>query len=283
MLNERSVAALALAREFGTCDRAHRNGRTLFDHLVGVANIAAAWKLPEYVCDASLFHSVYGTAVYRDAAASVERRREVRAAIGSAAERLAFTFGSLDRTRFAAALARMDAPRAVALTTRFGSVEELSARDVADLTLLAIVNEVEQHAAPDGSPANWRAVCRPLVAAVVRWNLADVPAFVRKTLTVTDVDAERAQTSYVRGLEVVTADPDAAVAAFRFAAESPLSVGEPLVWLARLCTRAGDRGVAAAHTLEARARFEAWGTPWDKRRTLAEWLEDGIGEGWGTH
>jgi hypothetical protein len=279
MLNERSVAALALARRLGTSDLPHRNGRTLFDHLAGVATVAAAWKLPAHVCDAALFHSVYGTAVYRNAAAGVERRREVRSVVGDAAERLAFAFGSLDRTRFAAALATMESPRAVALTTRFGTVDALSPRDVTDLVLLGIVNEVEQHAAPDRSPANWRAACRPLVAAVERWNLTDLPAFVRGALAVSDADAERARTYYARGLEAAEADPRNAAATFRLAADSLLRVGEPLVWLARLCARAGDRDAAEVHAREARARLEAWGTPWDKRRTLAEWLEQASGEG----
>jgi (p)ppGpp synthase/HD superfamily hydrolase len=45
-------------------DKSH-SGKTLIDHLVGVHDILKEWDAPQYLQDAGLFHSVYGTAVFK--------------------------------------------------------------------------------------------------------------------------------------------------------------------------------------------------------------------------
>jgi hypothetical protein len=165
--------ALALLDRLGASRMPHAGGRSLRDHLVGTAGLAEAWGFAPYLQGAALFHSVYGTAVYRRATAGAERREEIRAAIGADAERLAFVFGALDRPRFAAALAEMTAPAGVTLATRFGEVEAYAEQEVVDLVLLALANEIEQ--APAGSPAREGIVSGPLAATLVRWSRAHVP------------------------------------------------------------------------------------------------------------
>jgi hypothetical protein len=148
--------------------------------LVGTSALAEAWGYPRYLQCAALFHSVYGTAVYRRAVAGAERREEIRAAIGADAERLAFAFGALDRARFGAALAEMTEPAGVTLATRLGEPEVYTPREVVDLVLLAFANEIEQ--GPPGSPTRVRILCGPLVDVLERWDRAHVPAGLRAFL-----------------------------------------------------------------------------------------------------
>jgi hypothetical protein len=175
-------AGLALLLELGTNRMPHGNGRSLYEHLLGMATIAAAWGLPVVARRAALFHSVYGTSVYRGRAAGLEARRTIARAIGDEAEHLAHAFGDLDRARFRDAIAPMSsAPRACSLTMRSGEALHLSADDVAALVLLGIINE--QTCADDGGPASWRACCPSLVAALARWKVIAVPKEIARLST----------------------------------------------------------------------------------------------------
>jgi hypothetical protein len=171
-----TTEAMALLQRLGVGAMAHAGGRSLRDHLVGTAALAETWGFPAYLRLAALFHSVYGTAVYRRAAAGAERREEIHAAIGRDAERIAFAFGALDRARFVAAVKGMAEPAGVTLATRFGDAESYAGREVVDLVLLAFANEIEQVEA--GSPAYERVSRGPLGAALLRWGPAHVPAAV---------------------------------------------------------------------------------------------------------
>ena len=47
------------------CDEVGHRNQTLLDHLIGVYNLLKSWDAPEYVQDAGLFHSVYGTTYFK--------------------------------------------------------------------------------------------------------------------------------------------------------------------------------------------------------------------------
>jgi hypothetical protein len=269
-------AGLALLRELGTDRMPHGRGRTLYEHLAGMAAIAAAWGLPETVRRGALFHSVYGTSVYRGKAAGVAARRTIARAIGDDAERIAHTFGDLDRSRFRDAIAAMSpAPRDCTLTMRSGRAARLSADDVAALTLLGIVNEVEQTCADDGGPASWRACCPSLVSAFARWTSIVVAPEVRASLDVPRDVEERAIADYRRALLSIADGGDvAAVDRLRAISDGPTYVAEPVAWLAFLRGRAGDARGARHLVTEARKRFATWGTSWDKRLSLGDWYEE---------
>lgn len=69
-----------------------------FDHLTGVYKILFAWKQPQYVVRAGLFHSVYGTFDYRYSLYDLrDGRGELTGLIGPAAEELAFAICTSDR------------------------------------------------------------------------------------------------------------------------------------------------------------------------------------------
>jgi hypothetical protein len=272
-------AGLALLFELGTDRMPHGNRRTLYEHLVGMATIAAAWGLSETVRRAALFHSVYGTSAYRGTAAGLEARRTIARAIGDDAERLAHAFGDLDRRRFREAIATMSsAALACTLTMRSGDVVHLSADDVTALTLLGIVNEVEQTCADDGGPARWRACCPSLVSALARWTAVSVPTEVRASLD-TSQDVEEAVIADYRAALLSLADDieggaATAIDALRAASDAPTYVAEPVAWRAYLQARAGDARSARHLVAKARRRFAIWGTPWDKRLPLGAWYEE---------
>ena len=66
------------------------SGRTLQDHLEGTAKILKHWICSKEIIDVGLYHSVYGTSVYKNIATT--DRTEVISLIGEYAESLVYTF-----------------------------------------------------------------------------------------------------------------------------------------------------------------------------------------------
>ncbi len=66
------------------------SGKTLQDHLEGTAKILQSWLCSKVVIDAGLYHSVYGTSIYKNIATT--DRSEVISLIGEYAESLVYKF-----------------------------------------------------------------------------------------------------------------------------------------------------------------------------------------------
>ena len=81
------------------CDDVGHNNQTLLDHLMGVHKLLKSWDTPEYVQDAGLFHSVYGTAYFMPAKGLVDDRQVVKDLIGDQAEEIAWWFCMLEMPR----------------------------------------------------------------------------------------------------------------------------------------------------------------------------------------
>ena len=73
------------------------SGRTLKDHLNGTANILRHWLCSDDVVNAGLYHSVYGTSIYKNVATI--NREEVVTLIGAYAESLVYTFCNTNHIR----------------------------------------------------------------------------------------------------------------------------------------------------------------------------------------
>lgn len=80
-----------LTLELGTRAVRHSD-RDLYTHLAGTHDLLEAWGNPPEICNAGLFHSIYGTAVFRHCAVPLARRNIVQDLIGIEAERLAYIF-----------------------------------------------------------------------------------------------------------------------------------------------------------------------------------------------
>ena len=91
-------------RSLGTEDVPHSGEKGFLAHLVAVSRDLEAWGCNRDVCRAGLFHSIYGTELFRRWSLPLERRKEVAALIGHRAEWLAFVNCMMDRSSFEALL-----------------------------------------------------------------------------------------------------------------------------------------------------------------------------------
>ena len=77
----------------------NHSGATLLEHLEGTRDILRKEGAPEYLQDAGLFHSVYGTAYYMPDEGISTSREDVKKIIGEQAEEIAYWFCVLQATR----------------------------------------------------------------------------------------------------------------------------------------------------------------------------------------
>ena len=71
--------------------------RGLLDHLLGTRQLLVEWGARPALCDAGLFHSIYGTEYYELQAIPLSMRKEVQQLIGDEAESLAWLFCMIRR------------------------------------------------------------------------------------------------------------------------------------------------------------------------------------------
>ena len=123
MLTDSTSIKIDFLESLGCFEKGHK-GQTLLEHLLGTKEILKKWGAPEYLQDAGLFHSVYGTSVFLYQ--STDDRVKVRELIGEQAEEIVFMFCSLPHPR----------------TTNIGDLEESQLKK--DLQLLDFANKENQ-------------------------------------------------------------------------------------------------------------------------------------------
>lgn len=132
---------LAFLAKFKTEEIEHSE-HDLLSHLAGVRDVLAGWGESQALCDAGLFHSVYGTESFSSGAIPVNLRERVRDQIGEQAERLAWLFGAMRKGSFYANLER-DPP--FKIQSRLDDQWlEISSGEFADLVRLTVANWFEQ-------------------------------------------------------------------------------------------------------------------------------------------
>jgi hypothetical protein len=129
-------------RDLGTEDVPHTGEKGFLAHLIGVFRDLEAWGCDRDLCRAGLFHSIYGTELFRRWSLPLERREEVRALIGERAERIAFANCLMDRSTFDALL-ESDGPYRMK-NRETGETIELSREDYEDLVRLHLCDWLEQ-------------------------------------------------------------------------------------------------------------------------------------------
>ena len=132
---------IAFLRE-AHADEIHHSDRALLDHLVATAGLLEHWGARAAVCDAGLYHSVYGTEFFRSATVDQARRTSVQQRIGAEAERLAWLFCAMQRDRFEREAAA-GTPGALHFHAG-GEPTAVTAGEVADLANIVAANAVEQ-------------------------------------------------------------------------------------------------------------------------------------------
>ena len=82
--------------------KTRHSGRMLYDHLAGTHALLEAWGNSEDICNAGLFHSIYGTKHFRHQSWPLTDRETIRKLIGAQAEELAYLFCTRNRAEFLA-------------------------------------------------------------------------------------------------------------------------------------------------------------------------------------
>jgi len=134
--------ALRLLEEIGAEDTDHPRG-TLADHLRGTYGLLTGWGCERDLCLAGLYHSVYGTDVFRTVTVAPDSRGKVAAVIGDNAERLAYVYCALVRESLYDNLRTGGPPYAVR-NRLDGSSIELDRDDYAGLVTIDLANRLEQ-------------------------------------------------------------------------------------------------------------------------------------------
>ena len=94
-------------KNLGCGDVGHKN-QTLLDHLLGVHKLLKSWDVSEYVQDAGLFHSVYGTTYFKPR--MITNRKVIQGIIGFQAEVLSYIYCILAAPRIKGILLIEDEP-----------------------------------------------------------------------------------------------------------------------------------------------------------------------------
>jgi len=118
------------------------SGRDFYTHLRGTYDLLAAWGNPKFVCLAGLFHSIYGTFVFRRKTLAFDQRNTVRELIGHQAEFLAYVFCVTERGGFPALAA--GSGRVVVEDYRTKEKIALSRTELTHLLEIEAANLIEQ-------------------------------------------------------------------------------------------------------------------------------------------
>ncbi len=133
---------IAYLQRLGTAEVEHTHG-TYLGHVAGLYRDLKAWDCPEDVCLAGMFHSIYGTEIFRSFSLPLEGRLEVRELIGERAERLAYLNSAIDYASFDRLVERGSPP--YAMRDRFTGAEiEMSPEDFGDLCRIHLCDRLEQ-------------------------------------------------------------------------------------------------------------------------------------------
>jgi hypothetical protein len=125
---------LFLQNELNTGNVPH-SGRSLLEHLTNVEKILRICKCDESVCLAGLYHSIYGTSMFRFQ--TTNDREQIRAIIGERAEYLAWIFCSAKRP-FCWLFGKT-------IILQNGSFIAVDDRTLHDLHMIESANMIEQH------------------------------------------------------------------------------------------------------------------------------------------
>lgn len=131
-------------KDLGVGEFAHLNGK-LESHLLGTYGLLMDWGCPGYVCDAGLYHAVYGTQPLKRLGIphkeySPSDRPGIRGIIGNESERLVYLYGACDRDFL---YPQIGSPKAVYRDRFTGKTLELPSQTLKDILEITLANELE--------------------------------------------------------------------------------------------------------------------------------------------
>ncbi len=129
---------LDLLIDLNTDSSSHSQG-TLIDHLQNTYELLKQWNNPNYVCLAGLFHSIYGTQIYKKQTLGLQERNLIKEAIGIEAEYLVYLFCIMHRGYF---YNNLDSNEL--LSSQDGTHILISEKTKRNLCEILVANELEQ-------------------------------------------------------------------------------------------------------------------------------------------
>lgn len=130
-------------QEIGAAGVSHTGDKNYLAHAIGVYNDLKKWGCDEEMCEAGLFHSVYGTELFQRFALPLDRRGDVRALIGERAERLAYWNCAMDRATLDASVERENGPYFF-MDRLTGERVDMTEAELTDLITLHLCDWLEQ-------------------------------------------------------------------------------------------------------------------------------------------
>ncbi len=129
-------------REVGADDVEHSE-RTYLAHAIGVHHDMKRWGCDDDLCNAGLFHSIYGTELFQRFTLPVERRGDVQELIGQRAEWFAYLNCAMRREQFDQAVFQSEGPYRI--HDRFtGEEVEMDDADFDELVRMHVCDWLEQ-------------------------------------------------------------------------------------------------------------------------------------------
>ncbi|WP_167391605.1 aspartyl/asparaginyl beta-hydroxylase domain-containing protein [Mesorhizobium temperatum] len=265
---------LQVLAERGAGREGHGRG-TVLGHLTGTYDVLIGWGQPERVCLAGLLHNAYSTDAFAGAMFRPSERNVVRGLIGAEAEQLVHQFGGLSRDELFQTLGSGPPSGRQTLSLpdrRGGPALKLSSHDIGDLLVIYLANVADQACMSDAGPTYWLASASQLAVLAARRAEVVPPVLDHCRATVSTDAEEVGLEAYDTALRFVARDRAAAVEWLELASRYLPWVGEPLIWLGALYLVAGEAAAARIAAAEGAMLMQKWGTPWDKRLKLSEWV-----------
>ena len=99
---EMFIPLIDYLKDIGCDKQQHSGNRNLLHHLVGVSVLLSERGCSDDLCKAGLFHSIYGTTIFKPKMVSLEDRDKIKDLIGVWAETLVYEFSMLPKDRIGA-------------------------------------------------------------------------------------------------------------------------------------------------------------------------------------
>lgn len=256
-----------------------KHGRaTLYDHLLGTAEVLRAWDQPDRLIHAGLFHSVYSTSSYRTQAASYEQRPQLQILLGRDVEQLVYLFSlaSLPELQLAVSQAGPKTDGLIPVACgREGSRRELVLpRDlVDDLLIVHLANLLDQAKDGAGAPGLCLSRCSEVSGLIRRDEWANTSLLLSLETGISLHDEMHLLDAYEQLPMAVTEQTDRARNLTETCMGFVATLAELHIWRGVLAGRAGDRSGAQTEGREARRLLKVRGTAWDKRLSIQDWLQ----------
>jgi hypothetical protein len=142
MMDPKYRSMVEFLRGLGIEDVPHSGAKGFFAHLIGVYRDLEQWGCDQDVCRAGLFHSIYGTELFRRWSLPLDRRDEVRSLIGRRAEWIVYVNCLMDRSSFDALL-ESEGPFPIR-NRETGETMQLTREDYDDLVRVHLCDWLEQ-------------------------------------------------------------------------------------------------------------------------------------------